>query len=94
MPSKFGFEYDSYTTPLSSPIGNEQYIFNFPNGYGASVIRGSFTYGGKDDLWEIAVLDAVGHLDYSTPVTSDVIGYQNESEVESVLKQIEALPAK
>ena len=30
-----------------------QKIYSFPNGYGASVIKGKYTYGGPK-LWEIA----------------------------------------
>lgn len=50
----------------------EQYTFSFPNGYGASVVRGGYTYGGSEGLWELAVLDADGHLTYNTPITDDV----------------------
>ena len=31
-----------------------QKIYSFPNGYGASVIKGKYTYGGPEGLWEIA----------------------------------------
>ena len=72
-----------------------QCFAEFPNGYGASVARGWGTYGGKDGLYELAVLDAGGHITYDTPITSDVIGYLTEDGVTRVLAQIEALlPAK
>jgi len=80
----------SYSNP--SPAGGEQAKYRFPNGYGASVIRGLYTYGGVSGLWEIAVLGPDGDLDYSTPVTNDVIGYLSDDEVQGVLDQIEALP--
>lgn len=82
-------------TPISdtaTPIGNEQRKFRFDNGYGASVIRGPYTYGGPQGLFELAVLDKNGGLTYVTPVTSDVIGYLTEDEVQSTLDQIAALP--
>ena len=31
-----------------------QKIYSFPNGFGASVIKGKYTYGGPEGLWEIA----------------------------------------
>ena len=67
-----------------------QALVHFPNGYGASVVRGPFTYGGPAGLYEIAVLKGK-HICYDTPVTSDVLGHLSESDVEEVLRQIEAL---
>jgi len=64
----------------------------FENGYGASVVKGEYTYGGKDGLYELAVLDSNGNLTYDTPVTSDVEGYLTEDEVTKLLEQIQLLP--
>lgn len=33
-----------------------QYIFRFPNNYGASVIRNTASYGNAQDLWEMALI--------------------------------------
>ena len=63
----------------------------FENGYGASVVKGEYTYGGKDGLYELAVLDSNGNLTYETPVTSDVEGYLSEDDVTILLKQIQSL---
>ena len=63
----------------------------FDNGYGASVVKGPHTYGGKDGLYELAVLDSEGELTYSTPVTSDVEGYLTEEDVTKLLTQIQNL---
>ena len=52
----------------------------FRNGYGISMIRNSYTYGGSDGLYEIAVLDSDGEIDYSTPITNDVIGWLTRDE--------------
>lgn len=45
----------------------------------------------NDDEWEIAVLKD-GHLCYTTPITSDVIGYLNENDVTKIMKEIQKLP--
>ncbi len=80
-------------------IGGVQKLFRFPNGYGASVVRGPYTYGGSRGLWELAVILYHGEgedsfsLTYETPITDDVIGYLEEDEVDKVLARIEALPA-
>jgi hypothetical protein len=70
----------------------------FPNGYGASVIRGEGTYGGDQGLYELAVISGSEEkgwsLCYSTPITDDVIGYLEPDAVTDLLGQIEALPAK
>lgn len=72
--------------------GGDQWKFTFPNGYGASVVRHSFSYGYDLGLWELAVLDSDGNLTYDTPITDDVIGRLTEDEVASLLAGIEALP--
>jgi len=63
----------------------------FENGFGASVIRHEHTYGGKDGLYELAVLDAEGGITYDTSVTDDVVGYLNEEGVTELLKEIQNL---
>lgn len=69
----------------------EQVIFEFNNGYGASVITGMIAYGGINGLFEIAVTRN-GYLCYDTPITNDVIGYLTIDEVLKVLDDIEQLP--
>ena len=66
----------------------KQRIYQFPNGYGASVVSHGVSYGGKKGLWEVAVLDADGSLCYDTPITDDVIGHLNDPEVDNILGQI------
>lgn len=69
-------------------LGGMQAVFEFDNGYGASVILGSGTFG-----LELAVLYD-GALDHSTPLTDDVIGHLDIQTLISTLYQIQALPAK
>lgn len=68
-----------------------QLLYKFDNGYGASVVKHDFSYGGKKGLYEIAVLDNDGHLCYDTPITSDVIGYLTMGEAEKILINISHL---
>jgi hypothetical protein len=72
--------------------GGTQRRYKFPNGYGASVVCGPYTYGGSSGLWELAVLDRHQHLTYDTPITDDVIGYLDAKAVTALLVQIAALP--
>ena len=64
---------------------------NFENGYGASVIKNDFSYGGKMGLYELAVLDSDGEITYKTSITSNVIGYLSESAVSEILIKIQQL---
>lgn len=68
-----------------------QCVINFDNGYGASVVRTSFTYGGRQGLYELAVLDANGELTYDTPLTNDVFGYLNPQNVTNIMEKIQQL---
>nr|DAS69427.1 MAG TPA: hypothetical protein [Caudoviricetes sp.] len=67
------------------------YHYEFKNGYGASVLRSSYSFGGDRELFELAVLKD-GDICYSTPITNDVIGYLTADKVTEYLQQIEKLP--
>ena len=82
---------DLQFNPHPNHPGGVQAVIKFENGYGASVVKTPYTYGGNEGLYELAVLDSDGHLTYETPVTNDVIGYLNEDEVTEVLNQIQQL---
>lgn len=73
----------------------EQKIWRFDNGYGASVVRGPYTYGGDAGLYELALLkdDGTGVLDleYGDVVNGDVLGYLTPEQVAAKLDEIEAL---
>ena len=78
--------------------GGVQYLFFFPNFYGASVVRHRGSYGSASGLWELAVVRytaappaAKWSLTYRTPITDDVMGRLSEAEVKDVLDQIEKL---
>tara|TARA_B100000073_G_scaffold274221_1_gene234149 strand:- start:608 stop:874 length:267 start_codon:yes stop_codon:yes gene_type:complete len=72
-----------------------QKIYTFPNGYGASVIKGKHTYGGPN-LWEIAPWTndtnefiGVSLLGWS----DDVKGYLHDPDVHAILGNISRLPS-
>ena len=70
--------------------GGVQARIQFPNGYGASVVRHQFSYGGPDGLYELAVTKD-NNLCYDTPVTNDVEGYLTPNDVTELLEQIQSL---
>ena len=64
----------------------------FDNGWGASVVCHNYSYGGKNGLYELGVLDSTGELHYDNPVADgDVRGYLSEEEVSDLLIQIQKL---
>ncbi len=81
-------EFDKLTDPFQTGVMSRMM---FENGFGVSVVSHTFSYGGKDGLFEIAVLDADGDLTYDTPVTNDVVGYLNPDEVTEIMEQVQKL---
>ena len=69
----------------------KQAIIYFDNGYGASIVSHEYSYGGKQGLYELAVLDDEGQVCYSTPITDNVKGWLTEGNVTDLLKQIQEL---
>ena len=68
----------------------------FDNEYGISVVRGGVitiedTKMGSDDVYEIAVLDKSGELDYSTYITEDTIRDLTQDEVTEYMIKIQQL---
>jgi len=69
-----------------------QAIAEFPNGFGASVIKSDFSHGGKSGLFELAVLDNdTGNINSTTDITNDVIGWQDENDIDRILTAISKL---
>jgi hypothetical protein len=64
----------------------------FENGRGVSIIRHKGSYGGRNGLFELAVLDSEGEIDYSTPVCGDVLGWLSVDEVLEAMRKVAALP--
>lgn len=78
-------------------VDGVQYLFRFENNYGASIIKHSGSYGHNDDLWELGVVKFYGddkydwNLNYETPITDDVIGWQTDEQIRDLLKRIKEL---
>jgi len=85
-------------TPIDAShlLGGVQYIFRFENGYGASLINHSGSYGN-----EIAVLKFYGpsvddwDFEFDNPIADNkVIGHLTPQGIEDTLDAINALPGK
>ena len=73
-----------------SHIEGVQARITFDNGYGASVVKSPYTYGGDKGLYELAVFKN-GEITYATPITDDVIGYLRPEDVTDVMTKIQQL---
>ena len=77
--------------------GGFQRVYRMPNGYGASVLQSSVSYGNAEGLYELAVIKFNSEdpedwdIDYDTPITDDVLGWLTEEDVQRYLHQIELL---
>jgi hypothetical protein len=84
--------------------GGIQYVAVFENGYGASIVQHSFSYGAKQNKWELAVINNIQgnpfdddfgfDLCYSTHITDDVMGHLLEEEVNDILVKIKQIKTK
>ena len=70
-------------------LGGVQKIFEFPNGYGASVVIHNFSYG-----LELALLDADCNIIQHPDITDDVAGFLNSDTACDLLEKIARLPNK
>ena len=69
-------------------------IFKFQNGYGASLLCCSGSYGSELGLYEMAVLIFKGDewdFCYDTEITNDILGHLSEDNVIDYLEQIKSL---
>ena len=89
---KFIFERRERPNLLEPIEGGMQYVFHFPNGYGASVIKFFGSYGYEDDLWELALLketpEGKWELEYTELVGFDALGHLTDEKVNEYLKRI------
>ena len=88
----FIFERKEKPNLLNPLEGGVQYVFHFPNGYGAAVIKFFGSYGYDDDLWELGLLketiEGKWELEYAELMGFDVSGYLTDEKVNKYLKCI------
>jgi len=75
--------------------GALQMLCFFPNGYGVSIVKGETFYTDSDHPYELAVLSGTEkgwELTYDTKITSDVVGYLEQEDINRLLKEIQDLP--
>lgn len=61
--------------------------YEFPNGYGISVVESDFTYN-DEGTYEVGITHN-GYLTYNTPITKDVLGFQTPEDINELLDIIE-----
>lgn len=78
---------------VHNPFGDmRQAVFRFPNDYGASIIMGYGSYG-----LELGVIEFYGEedtafeLDFTTPVSRDVLGHLTLDSMVEALRDIQKL---
>ena len=72
-----------------------QIVYEFDNGYGASIIRHSLSFGGDEGLWELGVLSHTFNgagLVFGSPICKETVGDLTWEDVEYILIRIENLP--
>jgi len=94
---RFLFLSEFFEVVLTGPRENFKWLARFPNGYGASVIRNTNSYGGDSGLFELAVMSpglspGSSEVDYTTPITSDVRGFLSPGEAAALVWLISKLP--
>ncbi len=67
-------------------------FMKFDNGYGVSVVKSDYSYGGRSGLYELAVLDSDGDVCYNTHITDDVLGFLKPEDVSKHMIEIQELP--
>lgn len=88
-------DFDKEFLALIKGIANEHIIVCFPNGYILSAIRGNFTIGGKDNLWEVLVTnfssgESVNIPGINTP-HGEVVGYLHYTQVANYISRVAQL---
>lgn len=75
--------------------GGHGWKFFFPNGYGVSIVKHDFSYGGDADLWELAALRGKSidnfELFYCDITYDDVVGGLTEKELIELARKVSKL---
>ena len=77
------------------PAGGKHLTAQFETGWGVSVISHQYSYGGREGLYEIGILNSEGHIEYDNPVNSEgVVGWLTPKDVVAYMNVIASLPSK
>jgi hypothetical protein len=80
---------DLVFNPHPNHMGGVQGRMDFENGFGVSVVKTPYTYGGDRGLYELAVFKD-GHIHYDNPVANgDVVGYLREEDVTDAMAVVQ-----
>ena len=63
-------------------------VMEFENGYGVSVVFGDQFCSNGIDTYEVAIIKD-NHVCYDTPLTDNVLAYQNENEVTEIMRKVQ-----
>lgn len=83
--------------PEGSFTQNEQYVWRFDNNWGISAVRGPYTKGFKDGLWELAIIQfhkgntMEFFISFDNPILQDVMGYADRIDINSICQRVSQL---
>ena len=76
----------SWTSRFDNLFNSTQYIVKFGNGNGLSIVRHAGSYGGKEGLWEVMLLDAEGEALYGEFEDGDcIIGWLTDEALKNLI---------
>jgi len=87
-------DFNKYIVDLNAINHGMGVVFRFDNEYGISLVCHSFSYGNKNDEFEIAVIkfnskdDEDWGIVYNTEITNDVLGYVAKGDVIEILQKV------
>ena len=61
-------------------------ILYFPNGYGISIIYGSYTYS-DNGTYAVGILKD-NYLYYETPLADNILGYQTPEQINKIIEEL------
>lgn len=85
-------EYEHFIIEIGERFDGERIVYQFPNNYGASVVRNPFSYGGRQGFYEVGILykgDLTHHSEFGDDGT--VAGWLTWEDVFKVLTWIQEL---
>ena len=74
-------KFKKFLVDFARDFGGTRHRYRFPNGYEASVVRHRYSYGGREGLFELAVITARG--------LQEPQGYLTEKKVCAILGRLQ-----